>query len=131
MLLIGDAWAADQTPAASATTADGAADVPYQLTAEKMMQDNLLILGLLFFIFYFILIRPQQKRLKAHQTMLKSLQKGNKVMTSGGIIGTIIRFDGDDIAIVEIAQGIKVRVARSAISDVVTDTGASESANDN
>lgn len=124
--------AADQKAAADVTaTTSGTPDVPFQLTPEKMMQDNLLILGLLFFIFYFILIRPQQKRLKAHQTMLKGLQKGSKVMTSGGIIGTIVRFEGNDIVILEIAQGIKIRVARTAVSDVVTDTGASESANDN
>ena len=118
------------TPEITASTS-AAPDVPYQLTPEKMMTDNLLILGLLFFIFYFILIRPQQKRLKAHQTMLKTLQKGSKVMTSGGIIGTIVRFEGDDIIILEIAQGIKVRIARSAVSDVVTGAAASESANDN
>jgi preprotein translocase subunit YajC len=112
-------------------TIAGAQALPPDLSAEKMMTDNLMILGLLFFIFYFILIRPQQKKLKAHQAMLKSLSKGNRVMTSGGIIGTVIKFDGDDIVIVEIAQGIKVRVARSAISDIVNATSTGESANDN
>ena len=79
------------------------ADQPYDLSAEKMMKDNLLVLGLLFFIFYFILIRPQQKRVKAHREMMKSLQKGNKVIAAGGIIGTISKFEGDDVVVVEIA----------------------------
>jgi preprotein translocase subunit YajC len=127
--LMGNAQAADSQPANTATpTADGQA--PYELSAEKMMTDNLLILGLIFFIFYFILIRPQQKRIKAHQAMLQSLQKGSKVMTSGGIIGNIVKFEGDTIVVVEIAQGVKVRVARGSITEVVSDVGG-ESANDN
>ncbi|MBY0408124.1 MAG: preprotein translocase subunit YajC, partial [Rickettsiales bacterium] len=85
-------------------TAEG--EAPYQLSAEKMMMDNLFILGMLFFIFYFILIRPQQKRLKIHRDMMKGLAKGNKIITSGGIIGTIIKFEGDDIVVVEVAQGV-------------------------
>ena len=126
MTLVSSAFAADKAASAAA----GEIQTPYELSAEKMMMDNLLILGLLFFIFYFILIRPQQKRLKAHQQLLKSLEKGNKVMTSGGLIGSIVRFDGDDVVVIEIAQGVKVRVARSAITDVVSQT-STESANDN
>lgn len=96
------------------------------------MMDNLFLLGTLFFIFYFILIRPQQKRLKIHRDMLKSLQKGSKVLTTGGIIGTIMKFEGDDIVVIEIAQGVKVRIARSAISELASDkVAAGESANDN
>jgi len=114
------------------TTSTGTPEVPYDLSADKMMKDNLLILGLLFFIFYFILIRPQQKRLKMHNTMMKGLAKGNKVITGGGIIGTIIGFDGDDVALVEIAQGVKVRVSRASISEVLDEKpGAGKSANDN
>jgi preprotein translocase subunit YajC len=105
--------------------------VPHELSAEKMMMDNLLILGMLFFIFYFILIRPQQRKLKAHQKMLKELAKGNKVITSGGVIGTIHKFEGEDIVQLEVAQGVKLRVARSAITDVLNDAAASAIANDN
>lgn len=104
---------------------------PYELSPEKMMMDNLFILGMLFFIFYFILIRPQQKRMKIHNEMMKALAKGNRIMTSGGIIGTIMKFEGDDIAVVEIAQGVKVRIARSAISEVMSEKSPGESANDN
>src|ERR1700743_1103130 len=116
-----DAFAADTPPANADTPAGVAASpqapdqVPYELSAEKMMQDNLLILALIFFIFYFILIRPQQKRLKTHQALMKSLQKGNKVMTSGGIIGSIVKFEGDDVVVVEVSPDVRVRIARSAI----------------
>lgn len=106
-------------------------EVPYQLSAEKMMMDNLFILGMLFFIFYFMLIRPQQKRLKIHKEMMAKLQKGNKIMTTGGIIGTIIKFEGEDVVVVEVSQGVRVRIAKAAISEVMSDKGAAESANDN
>jgi len=132
VFLISDAVAADKNPpAANSASTTAEPEVPYELSAEKMMMDNLLILGMLFFIFYFILIRPQQKRLKSQQKMLKELQKGNKVMTNGGLYGAIVKFEGDDVVQLEIAQGVKVRVARSSVTDVVTDAKASASANDN
>lgn len=105
---------------------------PYELTAEKMMLDNLLILGLLFFIFYFILIRPQQKRVRAHQDMVKGLQKGNRVITSGGLIGVISKFEGDDVAVLEVAPNTKVRVTRASIAGVRDNSvGVGDTANDN
>lgn len=115
------------------STAEGAVEgeQPYQLSAEKMMMDNLFILGMLFFIFYFILIRPQQRRLKMQRDMMKSLAKGNKVMTTGGIIGTVHKFEGDDIVVVEVAPSVRLRMSRSAISEILSDKVAAESANDN
>lgn len=109
--------------------------VPYDLSPEKMLTDTLMFVGLLFGIFYFLLIRPQQKRVKAHQRMLERLQKGAKVVTTGGLIGTVIKLEGTDIVMVEIAQGVKVRVARSGIHDVDpgfnTTAPATDTANDN
>jgi preprotein translocase subunit YajC len=130
--LISEALAADTQNQAAATTATGtpADAAPYELSAEKMMMDNLMILVMLFGIFYFILIRPQQKRVRMHQEMMKNLQKGNKVMTTGGIIGTIVKFEGDDVAVVEIAQNVKVRIARGSVSEVLDDK-SSDVANDN
>ncbi len=120
------------SPAFATGAADAASAVPYDLSAEKMMWDNLTLLGVLFFIFYFVLIRPQQKRVKQHSEMMKSLQKGNKVITSGGIIGTIIKFEGDDVIVVEIAQGVRVRIAKTSISELADDKIATgTSANDN
>jgi preprotein translocase YajC subunit len=123
------AFAAD-SPAKTATATGE--DSTYQLSAEKMMTDNLFFIGVLFFIFYFILIRPQQKRLKLHQQLMKNLAKGDKVMTGGGIIGSIIKFEGDDIVVVEISPNVRVRVSRSSISEVLNNTaGLGETANDN
>lgn len=120
------------TPAATAGSTAAAGNVPYELTPEKMMQDNLLILLALFLIFYFLLIKPQKKRIKQHNELMKSLQKGNKVITSGGLIGTIIKFEGEDIVVLEISQGVRVRMAKSSISEVSGDkAGSGESANDN
>lgn len=127
-----DAILAARGPAtdANGVTAE-TAEAPYQLSAEKMMMDNLFILGMLFFIFYFILIRPQQKRSKIHRDMMKALSKGNKIITTGGIIGTIAKLDGDDVVVVEVAQGIKIRMARSSVAEVISEKSPGESANDN
>lgn len=113
------------------TTATEQAQVPEDLSADKMIKDNLLILGLLFFIFYFMLIRPQQKRVKQHNDLMKGLQKGNKVITSGGMYGVITKLEGDDIVVVEIAPSVKVRISRSAVAEVVDKAGTGDIANDN
>ena len=72
----------------------------------------------IFVIFYFFLIRPQQKKSKEHQALLNALKKDDKVITSGGIYGTIVSVKGD-IAEVKIADNVKVQVAKSAISTVI------------
>ncbi len=116
------------------TTAEITAPIavtPDQLTSSKMVTDNVLMLAMLFAIFYFILIRPQQKRLKAHKAMMGALAKGNRVITSGGLIGTITKFEGENVVVIEVAQGVKVRVAKSAISEVTDEKTSSDSANDN
>ena len=120
---------ADQSNTTTQTQA--APEVPPDLSAEKMLQDNLLLLGVIFFIFYFLLIRPHQKRVNQHKELMKSLVKGNKVLTSGGMIGAITKFEGEDIVILEIAQGVRVRVSRASISEVLSDSVGVESANDN
>ncbi len=71
---------------------------------------------------YFLLIRPQSKKVAEHKRMLNELRRGDKVVTSGGILGTINKFEGDDIAIVEIAPEVKVRVAKHSIASVLTRT---------
>jgi len=120
---------------AQTTTAEisaPAAGTPEQLTANKMLQDNVLMLAMLFAIFYFILIRPQQKRVRTHKNMLGSLAKGNRLFTSFGLIGSIVKFEGDNVVVIQIAEGVKVRVAKSAITEVTSDkVPAGDSANDN
>ena len=70
-------------------------------------------------IFYFLLIRPQQKRAKQHKEMLAALKRGDKIVTNGGLTGTIIKAVDDSETIeVEIAKDIKVNVVRTMIADV-------------
>jgi preprotein translocase subunit YajC len=71
---------------------------------------------LIFVIFYFFLIRPQQKRVKEHKTMVESLKRGDEVITSGGIIGTVDRVMDDDRIEVAISDNVKVQVIRSTIT---------------
>ena len=67
---------------------------------------------LIFVIFYFFLIRPQQKKVKEHKAMVESLKKGDKIVTSGGITGTISRVIDNDKVEVEIAENVTVEVVR-------------------
>lgn len=69
----------------------------------------------IFAIFYFLLIRPQQKQQKEHEAMLKNLKTGDKVLTTGGLYGTITGFKGDDLE-VQFSQTVKLTVARSAVT---------------
>jgi preprotein translocase subunit YajC len=76
-------------------------------------------LVLIFVVFYFLLIRPQQKKAKDQKTMLDALRRGDRVVTAGGIIGTVARVVGPEEIVVEIAEGVRVRVVRSTISSVL------------
>ena len=76
---------------------------------------------LIFGIFYFLLFLPMQKQRKQTQKMLATLQNGNTVVTSGGIVGTIVSVDGDDTLVLRVKpDNIKIQVARSAVSSVVS-----------
>ena len=74
---------------------------------------------LIFVIFYFFLIRPQQKRVKDHKAMVESLKRGDEVITSGGIIGTIDRVMEDDRIEVVISDNVKVQIIRSTITSLL------------
>ena len=77
-------------------------------------------LVLIFVVFYFLLIRPQQKKMKEHTQMLNNLRKGDKVVTNGGLIGTVHKVTGDQEISLEIAENVRVRVVRSMISQILT-----------
>jgi preprotein translocase subunit YajC len=81
----------------------------------------------IFVIFYLLMIRPQQQRVKQHQAAVNAVKKGDEVVTGGGIRGKVTKVS-DDEAEVEIAQGVKIRVIKSTISQVLT--GNSKPAND-
>lgn len=74
---------------------------------------------LIFVIFYFLLIRPQQKRQKEHQKMLESLSKGDRVLTSGGMFGVVLGID-DQKVVLKIADNVKAEFAKSAIAHIVS-----------
>jgi preprotein translocase subunit YajC len=84
--------------------------------------ESLLPLVLIFVVFYFLLIRPQQKKAKAHREMLGNLHRGDRIVTNGGLIGKITRIPNDAELILEIAEGVKVRVLRGMISEVSAKT---------
>lgn len=73
-----------------------------------------------FIIFYFIVLRPQQQRMKALATMVANVRRGDTVVTNGGLVGKVTKVVDDNEVQVEIAEGVRVRVIRSAIADVRT-----------
>ncbi len=90
--------------------------------------ESLIPLVLIFGIMYFLLIRPQQKKLKEHQAMITALRRGDQVVTSGGLIGKVtkVKDEGNEVE-VEIATGVNVRVVRSTIASVVSKTEPAKS----
>lgn len=78
----------------------------------------LIPLALMFLIFYFILIRPQQKKQKQHQEMLKALKTGDHIVTAGGIYGTIVAIDEQKV-VLKIAENVKIDVARNSVATKV------------
>ena len=74
---------------------------------------------LIFVVFYFLLIRPQQKKMKEHKAMLGAVRRGDRVVTGGGIVGTVVKVIDDNELQLEIAEGVRVRVQRHLISSVL------------
>ncbi|PJE34522.1 preprotein translocase subunit YajC [Pseudooceanicola lipolyticus] len=77
---------------------------------------------LIFAIMYFLLIRPQQKKVKQHQAMVEALRRGDQVITQGGLIGKVTKVKEDGEIEVEIAEGVKVRVVKATIASVMSKT---------
>jgi len=84
------------------------------------MISTLLMFGLIIVIFYFMIIRPQSKRQKDRQKMLEAMKKGDKVVTGGGIHGKIVAME-DKTVLLEIADNVKVKVEKSAVTAVLPD----------
>jgi preprotein translocase subunit YajC len=79
---------------------------------------TLVPLVLLFGIFYFLLIRPQQQRVKVHQQMVEAVRRGDTVVTAGGLIGKVAKVKDDGELMVEIADNVQVRVLKSTLTEV-------------
>ena len=101
-MLISEAWA-QAAPAATG----GGADILIQMAP----------IVLIFIVFWFLLIRPQQKKAKEHRAMVQGLKRGDRVVTNGGIYGQVSHV-ADDHLMVEIAEGVKVKLAREAVSAI-------------
>jgi preprotein translocase subunit YajC len=77
---------------------------------------------LIFVIFYFLLIRPQQKKMKDHRAMVDALRRGDQVVTSGGIVAKVSKVQEDGMVEVEIADGVRVKVVKHTITQVLNKT---------
>ena len=102
------------TPA-FAQTAGGAA-------GAGSLVSSLVPFVLIFGIMWFLLIRPQQKKVKEHRAMVEALRRGDQVLTAGGIVGKVSKVKEDGEVEVEIAEGVRVRVVKQTISAVVSKT---------
>lgn len=91
---------------------------------------NLAPIILVVIIFYFLIIRPQNKKLREHRQMMDTLKKGDRVITGGGIEGVISKVEEGGIVEVEIAKGVNIRVIKSTIDSVFTKEGKTESQKD-
>jgi preprotein translocase subunit YajC len=105
----------------SATVAPAAGTPAPPATLESTLM-SFLPLFLIFMVFYFLLIRPQQKQRDQHLQMIKALRRGDSVVTDGGIVGTIHKVEGDDYVIVEIAENTRIKLLRHAVRSLVAKT---------
>lgn len=91
----------------------------FSLGGEWMQFVPLILIGV---VFYFFLIRPQQKKAQTHRDMLLALRRGDKIVTNGGLIGTIIKVVNEREVQIEISENVRVRVMRGMIADVLAKT---------
>ncbi len=112
-MLINSAWASD-APATTATTTTPGAPVTAPSGGEAFALNMAMVLVMVV-LFYLLLIRPQQKRFKEHANMLGKLDKGSKIVTQGGLVGTIEKEISEHELLVDFGNGIKITAMRSAI----------------
>ncbi len=100
---------------------DALAQTAAAAPAQGSVAGMFIQLGLIFLIFYFLLIRPQQKKIKQQEEMLNAIKKGDQIITNGGVYGKVIVAEPFDLT-VEIAKGIEVKVVRAMVREVINDT---------
>jgi preprotein translocase subunit YajC len=91
--------------------------------AESAVIMQIVPIVLIFAVFYFLLIRPQQKKVKQHRDMVAALRRGDRIVTAGGIIGTVAKVKNETELLVEIAEGVRVTLVRAQVSEVLSRTG--------
>lgn len=87
---------------------------------ESSLLPQLMPIILIFVVFYFLLIRPQQKKMRDHREMLGAMRRGDKVVTGGGIVGQVVKVGEDDQITVEIADEVRVKIVRSTVTTVLS-----------
>jgi len=100
-------------------------DVAYAQTdaggVQAILASPITMIVLMFVIFYFLLIRPQQKRVKDHQNMIASVARGDVVVTAGGLIGKVAKVSDDEVEI-DLSDGVRVKAVKTTLSDVRSKT---------
>jgi preprotein translocase subunit YajC len=109
---VSSAWAQGAPPAAAAAPGPMG-------PAPDWVSPQMLMLVVIFAIFYVFVIRPQQKKMDEQGKMIKALQRGDRVITTGGIHGKIIRIEGDEHVMLEIADGVNIKVVKGHIIGLV------------
>jgi len=117
--LINNAYA--ETPAAPV-------GAPGALTTQGDILGTVTPFIFIFVVFYFLILRPQQRKFKAHQAMVSSIRRGDKVVTSGGVLGKVSKVDEDGVIQVEIADGVIVKVMAATVSTVIGDKPMNDNA---
>lgn len=106
-------WISEAMAAGTEMAATASAEAP---SAWEAFGLNMLLILIMVVLFYVLLIMPQQKRFKKHHEMINKLKKGDKIITSGGFLGTIDKIkDGDNEVVIDLGNGVKVTAMRSAI----------------
>jgi preprotein translocase subunit YajC len=129
-MLISDAYAADSPAVTTGTTANTSPLLPNTPADAPSPLSGMGILLIIPVVLYFLMIRPNQKKIKEYEEMVKALRRGDRIVTGGGIIGIISKIENDDVLVVEIAPDVKVRVMRETISHVVSRTAVNDNKSD-
>jgi preprotein translocase subunit YajC len=91
-------------------------------SVSSLLSSGIVPMVLVLVVFYFLMIRPQQQKAKDHRNMLAALRRGDRVVTGGGIVGTVAKVVSDDEVLVDISDNVRVRVLRSTITSVLAKT---------
>lgn len=125
-MLISQALAQDVPPPPVATDSTTAVPVDAAMpSTQNLLIQNVGMIVLLVFMFYFLLIRPQQKRFKEHKEMLDALKVGDKIVTAGGLVGKVDKLVDKDEVIVDLGNGLKVTALRNTIQSREDKTASS------
>jgi len=116
-LLISKAVAATATAPVAAPAVDAAA----ASNSSYEIMSAVRFFLILFVCYFFLIHRPQRQKEDRHNLLIKALKKGDKVITSGGIVGTVTKLEGDLYLIVEIAKGVEIKVMKSSVSNLADD----------